>query len=84
MLWKHDTKDVGGPRTWRKPLTDELANELDASGSHKLAAVVREAIAHGPAEVRRTPAPRYTSTSDRPFAHDGERRADSAASSSSP
>lgn len=34
---------AAGP--WRKPLTERLAKELDASGSHKLAAVVREVVA---------------------------------------
>jgi hypothetical protein len=36
---------VGTPgRVWRKPVTEQLAKELDASGSHKLAAVVRETL----------------------------------------
>lgn len=53
MLRKHRSADDGARRMWRKPVTEQLANELDASGSHKLAAVVREAIARGSGQSRR-------------------------------
>lgn len=54
MLRKHRDKDAGARQMWRKPVTEQLANELDASGSHKLAAVVREALARRPAQERRS------------------------------
>jgi hypothetical protein len=52
MLRKHQRNDDGARQTWRKPVTEQLAAELEASGSHKLAAVVREALARAPAQPR--------------------------------
>jgi hypothetical protein len=45
MLRKRRDGATSAGRMWRKPVTEQLAKELDASGSHKLAAVVREQLA---------------------------------------
>jgi hypothetical protein len=55
MLRKTRGENERPRKVWRKPVTEQLAKELEASGSHKLAAVVRETLARegGPRETSR-------------------------------
>jgi hypothetical protein len=45
MLRKRRGENERPGNVWRKLVTEQLAKELEATGSHKLAAVVRETLA---------------------------------------
>jgi hypothetical protein len=45
MLRKRRGENERTGKVWRKPVTEQLVKEFEASGSHKLAAVVRETLA---------------------------------------